>query len=119
MSGGYFNYENDSLCDMICHEYPNYGLDREYHKESAKNVRAYNPFEDKIISELIFDVFCLMHSYDWYKSGDTGPDDYEKDVKIFKNKWLKNLKDNKEFLRQYVDEEISHLKNELEKDLNF
>ena len=39
---------------------------------------------DPEISALVYDLFCLLHSYDWAESGDTDMDAYQKDVEIFK-----------------------------------
>lgn len=91
MSGGFWDYRDSSLAHDIfgwrC--YIDYGLkDKEMLAVSRQNVRRDNPFEDKEISELVYDVFCLIHSYDWYHSGDTGEDDYREDVKYFKDKWF-------------------------------
>lgn len=91
MSGGTWNYTNDTLAGDIFGWGLNvdYGLNREEHKISAMQARKADPLEDKELSELVFDVFCLLHSYDWYNSADTGEDTYRSDVKAFKNKWLK------------------------------
>lgn len=115
MSGGRFEYKNDYLCDDIYNwsVTPDYGLNSKNVVEYRKRARALNPLEDKVISELVYDVFCLLHSYDWYVSGDTGPDQYQSDVKIFKDKWLKSLAKNKEFLKEHIDEELVDLKKEL------
>ena len=56
MSGGRFDYI-DSRCKSEI-----FGWDDRFR----------NVFEDREISELIFDVFDLIHDYDWYASGDTG-----------------------------------------------
>lgn len=48
-----------------------------------------NVFEDREISELIFDVFDLIHDYDWYVSGDTDENDWLKAKRAFKAKWLR------------------------------
>lgn len=89
MSGGRFNYMDRSLCTEIFDEWADYDLEGlKDLKDARKRVRRKNVFEDVEISELIFDVFCLIHSYDWYASGDTGEDDYRKDVEYFKRKWF-------------------------------
>ena len=72
---------------------------------------------DRIISELVFDVFCLLHSFDWYKSGDTEEEDYLEDVKFFKKKWLKPMSEAR--VRAIVDEEFRALWESLCKDLIF
>lgn len=89
MSGGRFNYMDRTLCTEMFDEYADYDLEGlKDLKDARKRVRRRNRFEDVEISELIFDVFCLIHSYDWYASGDTGEDDYRKDVEYFKRKWF-------------------------------
>lgn len=89
MSGGRFDYRNDSVCEDIFGVYPDYNLEGlKDLKDARKRVRRENRFDDVEISELIFDVFCLIHSYDWYACGDTGEDDYRKDVEYFKKKWF-------------------------------
>ena len=56
MSGGHFEYLDGRLKDEI------FG-----YENKVKNV-----FEDREISELVFDVLDLIHEFDWYYSGDAG-----------------------------------------------
>ena len=118
MSGGRFNYTDRNLV----REMFDWGVDANYglgtHKEYKNNVRRVrkqNVFEDKVISEIIYDVMCLIHSYDWYASADTGEEDYLKDVKFFKKKWLKLMPES--YVKELVDEEIENAKRELLKAL--
>ena len=113
MSGGYFNYSNDYLANDIYWNTPNYG---EKGFSMSVDARRRNPFEDKQISELIWDVFCLMHSFDWYRSGDNGQDDYMEDVQYFKNKWLGKTR--KEITKREIDLSIQELKEELYRTLD-
>ena len=94
MSGGCWNYMNDSAASEILgyHIYVGYGLDSERHNENYKMVVRDNPLGDPEISALVYDVFCLLHSYDWAESGDTDMDAYQKDVEIFKNRWFKKTR---------------------------
>ena len=84
MSGGNFNYENDSAARNIFgwDVEVNYNLERL--QDDAKLVAKQNPLEDREISELAYDLFCLLHSYDWYVSCDTGPESYAEDVKFLR-----------------------------------
>lgn len=94
MSGGRFGYLDSSLKSEI------FGW-----SNSLKNV-----FEDKEISELVFDVLDLIHEYDWYISGDNCRETYLLAKSQFKNKWL----DNKGVrVQRIVDEAIAQLKTEL------
>lgn len=118
MSGGRWNYNQCNLgydmfpgCD-VC-----YGLgddERSLYRnytESVKLARKLNPMEDRQISELVFDVLCLIYSADWYQSGDTGEDCYREDIKVFKEKWL-NVKPD-DSVKAEIDKSIQELKEEL------
>ena len=74
MSGGHFEYLDSRLKDEI------FG-----YENKVKNV-----FEDREISELVFDVLYLIHEFDWYYSGDTGKETYLEAKAKFKKKWLGN-----------------------------
>ena len=74
MSGGHFEYLDSRLKDEI------FG-----YENKVKNV-----FEDREISELVFDVLDLIHEFDWYYSGDTSKETYLKAKAEFKKKWLSN-----------------------------
>lgn len=118
MSGGRWNYNQCNLgydmfpgCD-VCYglgddkksKYGNY-------TESVKLARKLNPMEDRQLSELVFDVLCLIYSADWYKSGDTGKDDYREDVKYFKGKWLKEKPI--DLVKDEIEKSVIELKDEL------
>ena len=118
MSGGRWNYNQCNLgyemfpgCD-VC-----YGIgndERNKYRNYSGNVklaRKLNPMEDKQISELVFDVLCLIYSADWYKSSDIGEDYYREDVKAFKEKWL-NVKPD-DSVKAEIDKSIQELKEEL------
>lgn len=110
MSGGHFSYHNDDLCHELYGwtVFPDYG-DRGFNK--SKLARQINPLEDLVISELVFDVFCLLHSYDWYASADTCKETYQADVKRFKDKWLKQLPET--YVREIIDDEINAVRDKL------
>jgi hypothetical protein len=97
MSGGIFNYMDSTLKNEI--------FDWCYDKERIPNV-----FEDREISELVWDVFELIHDYDWYASGDTGKETYLKKKVAFKKKWFSNRGVR---VRQIVDNAIAQTKQEL------
>ena len=118
MSGGRWNY---GQCNLGYDMYPNsevrYGLGentkyREYTK-SVKAARQANPMCDKQISELVYDVLCLIYSCDWYLSGDTGEENYLEDVQFFKKKWLKIKPE--DAVRAEIDKSVSETKDELYK----
>jgi len=72
MNGGHFEYLDGRLKDEI------FG-----YENKVKNV-----FEDREISELVFDMLDLIHEFDWYYSGDTGKETYLEAKAKFKKKWL-------------------------------
>lgn len=118
MSGGEFDYAQEKLFyRLMPYEASiNYGLgDNKEYQESINAVRKSNPMKNRMISELVYDVLCLVHSLDWYVSGDTSQDTYEKDVEFFKKKWLKNL-DNS-YIKELVETQCDNLKTELLKEL--
>ena len=110
MSGGHFNYQNDRLC----HEIFGWGVSPDYGDkgfEKSKIARRINPLEDLVLSELVFDVFCILHSFDWYQSCDTCEETYQKDVKRFKDKWLKLLPQEK--IKEIADDELEAVRERL------
>ena len=94
MSGGRFDYADSRLKDEI------FGL-----KDKPSNV-----FEDREISELVWDVLNLIHDYDWYASGDTCKETYLKSKAEFKKKWMGNRGVR---IRRIVDEALKQCKDEL------
>lgn len=113
MSGGRFNYNNDHTCNEIF-DYmvsADYGLDDKETKSQSKKAAMLNPLEDFEISELVYDVFCVLHSYDWYASGDTGEETYRNDVAYFKKKWFG--KTAKERVKKLTDNAIERFAHEI------
>ena len=115
MSGGHWEYKNDTACCEIFdwELNPVYGLGGKDHKRYSAIARQLNPCEDVEMSELVYDVFCLLHSFDWYASGDNMPATYQKDVEFFKQKWFKSTRS--ERLKGYVDSAVFDLYEKLMK----
>lgn len=87
MSGGAYDYSQRRLGEYLF----GYSISVDYGDEGfneSKKARKINPMEDRDVSELVWDVLCLIHSKDWYDSGDTGRKDYLDDVTRFKQKWF-------------------------------
>ena len=80
-----------------------------------------NVFEDEVISELVWDVFDLIQSLDYYKSRDTSKEAYLKEAYLkeaylkdkaaFKKKWLDKSRGS--VARKIVDGSIEDLRQEL------
>ena len=113
MSGGYWNYSDRSLASDIFSYYldTDCGLCSEEHDKALKNAIRMNPMEDPEISGILYDIFCLLHSYDWAKSGDTDMDSYRKDVAAFKSRWFN--KDRSVQIKETVDICIENLREDL------
>lgn len=97
MSGGRFNYADERACSEI------FGY--------LDDDKVPNVFEDREISELIYDVFQLIHDYDWYASCDTGKEDYLQAKAKFKKKWFGTKRGLR--IKRYVDAAVEELKQEL------
>ena len=117
MSGGHWDYQTDRACNEVFGWRTDavYGIGSEKHSAGVKWARKINPLEDKQLSELVYDVFCLLHSYDWYTSGDTCEETYLKDVEYFKNKWLKETPEM--LVKREINQTLAEAKEELYKAL--
>lgn len=113
MSGGAFDYSQRNLA----HELFGWDLTLDYGKDGfdqSSLAGKKNPMEHRILSELVWDVLVLIHSLDWYHSGDTDEETYEEDVEYFKNKWLnfdtnKQVEKYKEYLKEYYEELLGEI----------
>ena len=101
MSGGFWDYRNDTLQSDI------FGWGITTTEEAMKS----NPFKDKEISGIVFDLFQLLHEYDWYSSGDTSEETYREAVKTFKEKWF--AKESSDRIMYVIDNSLKDLKEEL------
>ena len=102
MSGGYWEYKNDYLqSEMFNYCYA----------DDIPNV-----FEDRELSEFIYDALDLIHDFDLYKSGDSSEESWLKNKTKFKSKWLgKDTKSRKERTKRIIDKTILDAKQELYK----
>ena len=102
MSGGHWDYANDMLMDEI------FGWNSGWNLLDGKHVP--DVLDDRIMSNITYDIFKILHEYDWYVSGDTGEEDYRASVKAFKAKWLKNLE---RTYKSIIDNEIENTRKDL------
>lgn len=109
MSGGRFDYSNDRACREIF----GWNIDAMYGEHEAEScfARRSNPLEDAVISEIAYDLFCVLHSYDWYACGDNCEDTYRADVKRFKDKWIKSMRGKR--AKEIVDDELDAVREKL------
>ena len=114
MSGGHWDYRNDELSREVFGwgMYPDYG---EAGFEQSFLARKKDPLEDKLMSEMLWDMLCVLHSYDWYICGDNCEETYREDVKRFKKKWLK--RGEAELTRREIDVALEETRMELYKAL--
>ena len=80
MSGGAFDYRDNvlfDLKDMVAREIGlyEYGSDEEYYKPKDQRTLTYM----KLICEELGKLGKVLHSLDWYISGDTSEEDFIKD----------------------------------------
>lgn len=99
MSGGHFNH-NYSYMTM---QSDIFGYGDKYT----------NAFEDVEISELVWDVFNLIHDFDWYASRDTCEETWLKKKAEFKKKWFQS--ERKDRIKRIVDNALKNTKEELYK----
>ena len=99
MGGGHFDYVDKQLKNDM------FGYDHENK----------NPMEDMEISNIVYDVLTLLHVFDYYKSGDTGEENYLIAKDKFKKKWLRNKNYSEQILQEIINEEIAEVKSSLEK----
>lgn len=109
MSGGSHDYIAFSLANALNIPSGRYGGIGE-DKDDYRAVRKANPMEDIELSEMMYDITCLLHSLEWYHSCDTDEDTYRKDVKAFKDKWFS---DRNARLKPMIEEMIEGTKQEL------
>ncbi len=95
MSGGYFNYIDSQLKSEI------FGWSDTFH----------NVLNDRELSELVWDMLDLLHDYDWYVSGDTGKDSWQRARKEFKDKWLNAKRE--DIVKHTIDQSLKECKREL------
>ncbi len=109
MSGGWFSYKQVDLADemfnWISVTYGEKGFSQ------AQRARKLNPLEDRQLSELCWDLLCVIHSYDWYASGDNREETYREDVKRFKKKWLKPSPE--KLAKAEIEKAVEELRQEL------
>lgn len=114
MSGGSFNY----LYSTISNQLFGYTISGHYrnidNKEDIRIARQLNPMRDRELSELLYDVTCLLHALEWYESSDIGEDSYKKYVNQFKAKWLNRsdadrMNSYKEDLKDYYEKLIAEM----------
>lgn len=110
VSGGHFDGANLRLARELF----GWDIDTSYGEKGFGKVMqagAINPLEDRELSKLVWDLLCVIHSYDYYACGDIGEEQYRKDVEYFKEKWLGLGRP--ATVRRHIEEECSRLREEL------
>lgn len=85
---GIWDCMNDNLCFAIF-GYEVFPMNGEEGRDQSYIAKDIDPLEDCNISELVFDVFCLLTAYDSYVLGEISEEEYLSDVRLFKRKWLR------------------------------
>lgn len=66
---------------------------------------------DAEMNDLIKDLCDLLHTLEWWQSGDTSEDRYREKLSCFKAKWFKG--DRQERLKGYIDDQIGIVRSQL------
>lgn len=118
MSGGSLNYIYSSICEALNMPYGSYGIGQGKFNDYEDNVCEViktNRMEDLMLSVMMYDVACLLHSLEWYDSGDIGREKYMLDVETFKKKWLfKNNEDAYMMYKENVKKFLNTLTGEID-----
>ncbi len=69
--------------------------------------------EDREIQDLLKDVSELLHSREWFDSGDTGYESYKDELTKFKKKWFGDDKAREQRLIEYIDTELEKSRQKL------
>lgn len=110
MSGGSMDYVYSSLAMALNIPSGSYGIGngkRSSYNDDVKDTRRLNPMHDAELSEMMYDVSCLLNSLEWYESGDIGEEQYLADVSTFKSKWFN--RDSKQSTEAYKSDILSFL----------
>ena len=67
--------------------------------------------KDRELDDLMKDLVKLTHDLEWADSADISQEEYFETVKRFKNKWFGTSRE--ERLKEYIDEAVSGLRDEL------
>ena len=113
MSGGHFGYKQYEIVEEL---FGYYDLSLDYGEDGfkqSKKAAQINPFDDVEMSEMFWDMMCVVHSLDWYLSGDTGEHTYREDVERFKKKWLG--KTQSERLQHVLDIGLQNIREDVTK----
>lgn len=77
----------------------------------AKTARRINPLKDEELSELLWDLLCVMYSQSCANSGDISEDTFEKDREYFKTKWLKRPP--KKRIKEEIEKHLAEARDQL------
>lgn len=111
MSGGRWNYEDQALCSELFGGFGNHPTRGETFEMSRIMSHA-GPFGDTELNEQLWDMFCLLYEYDWYKSGDTSVEEWQKARVTYKDKWFGKTPE--ERARRIAENEILFFKDIVE-----
>ena len=120
MSGGSHNYIYSSIALALDIPSGTYGIgEGKYgnYEEDVRSAREANPMMDKDLSELMYDVSCLLHSLEWCVSGDIRDEQYMKDVATFKKKWFgrNGSEEQKEAYKKDITDMLHKMLDEIER----
>lgn len=83
----------------------------ESYQEELKHIIRGNALNDFELSTLVYDVLCLLHTYDYVYAGDYDNEELQEQVAAFKKKWLKTPR--KTQMKETIDACMECLKDDL------
>lgn len=113
MSGGQFDYFHDKITQQV-YDWEvdaNDDLGSKAQVWSANKARKMDPLNDVELSEMLYDLACVMKAHDWFRSGDTGPEDYDEAKQYFKNKWFGKTQ------KQRIDDQVEKAAIQLKREV--
>lgn len=104
----------DNRVISIAYEMFGFDIRVDYGEDGFKldeKARRIDPFGDKELSELMWDLLCVAYSKAYSESGDISEGAYEKDRTYFKKKWLSRKPS--ERVKQEIDKNITEAKKDI------
>lgn len=112
MSGGHFNYLHDRIVgEVFDWEIDVYDFADDSQRLSASRARTLNPLNDVELSEMLYDIACVLMAHDYWRSGDCDVDCYNKAKQRFKGKWFG--KTQKERIESQVEKATEQLRKDI------
>ena len=114
MSGGHFDYFHDKITQQIFDWNVDayYNLGSEEQCRGAVIARRMDLLNDVELSEMLYDLTCVLKAHDWWRSGDCGAECYNEAKQYFKEKWFGKTQ------RQRIEAQVDKAVRQFRRDVN-